>query len=41
LGDYLSLKTADGVYSKREQNELSQPHQADCKCAGHLCAVIF
>ena len=41
LGDYLSLKTADGIYSKREQNELSQPHQAGCKCAGSFCAVLY
>jgi hypothetical protein len=41
LGDYFSVITRDGTFSKKEQNKMSQPHGQECRCAGHMCAVVF
>lgn len=41
LGDYMSVITRDGTFSKKEQNKMSQPHGQECRCAGRMCAVVF
>lgn len=41
LGDYMSVITRDGTFSKKEQNKMSQPHGRSCRCAGHMCAIAF
>jgi len=41
LGDYFSVITRDGTFSKKEQNKMSQSHGQECRCAGRMCAVLF
>ena len=41
VGDYMSLIASDGVFSKSDQNEKSKPHGVSCRCAGHMCGVVF
>jgi hypothetical protein len=41
LGDYFSVITRDGTFSKKEQNEMSKPHGASCRCFGDRCIIPF
>ena len=41
LGDYMSVRTIDGVFSKKEQNEMSAEHGGACKCLGEICYLPF
>lgn len=41
LGDYMSVITSEGTFSKKEQNEMSLPHGWDCRCFGDRCIIPF
>ena len=41
LGDYMSVITSEGTFSKKEQNEMSKPHGVSCRCFGDRCVIPF
>ena len=41
LGDYMSVQTVEGTFSKKQQNEMSKPHNWDCRCFGDRCIIPF
>lgn len=41
LGDYMSVHTVEGTFSKKQQNEMSLPHGGECKCMGEICMFPF
>lgn len=41
LGDYMSVITSQGTFSKKQQNKMSEPHGQGCRCSGHMCGIVF
>ena len=41
LAPYASVKTAEGTFSKKEQNAMSIAHGTYCKCEGESCYLSF
>ena len=43
LGEYMSVITKEGRFSKKQQNNMSIPHGNDCMChfTGNFCEVPF